>query len=101
MRYHAFVTEIALLTRLALGFGPPEIFALLAVGLAMVTALASRSAIRALVAAVLGMLVAQVGIDPVMGTARFTFGRSEGALRVRARGGPRRGSRAVPAGGHG
>ena len=65
------------LTRLALGFGPPEIFALLAVGLAMVTALASRSAIRALVAAVLGMLVAQVGIDPVMGTARFTFGRSE------------------------
>ncbi len=65
------------LTRVALTFGPPEVFALLATGLAMVTALASRSALRALVAAVLGMLVAQVGIDPVMGTARFTFGRGE------------------------
>jgi putative tricarboxylic transport membrane protein len=65
------------LTRLALTFGPPEIFALLLVGLAMVTALASRSILRAMVAAVLGMLIAQIGIDPVMGTARFTFGRPE------------------------
>jgi putative tricarboxylic transport membrane protein len=62
------------LTRLALTFGPPEIFALLVIGLALVTALASQSVIRALVAAVLGMLIAQVGIDPVMGTGRYTFG---------------------------
>jgi putative tricarboxylic transport membrane protein len=62
------------LTRLALTFGPPEIFSLLVIGLALVTALASQSIIRALVAAVLGMLIAQVGIDPVMGTARYTFG---------------------------
>jgi putative tricarboxylic transport membrane protein len=65
------------LTRLALSFGPPEIFALLIVGLALVTALASQSMVRALIAAVLGMLIAQVGIDPVMGTNRFTFGRPE------------------------
>lgn len=65
------------LTRIALTFGPPEIFALLVVGLAMVTGLASRSVLRALLAAMLGLLLAQIGIDPVMGTPRFTFGRLE------------------------
>ena len=63
------------LTRLALTFGPPEIFSLLVIGLALVTALASQSVMRALIAAVIGLLLAQVGVDPVMGIARFTFGR--------------------------
>ncbi|WP_316980064.1 tripartite tricarboxylate transporter permease [Shumkonia mesophila] len=62
------------LTRLALKFGPPEIFALLVVGLSLVTGLASQSLLRALIAAVLGLLLAQIGIDPVMGAPRFTFG---------------------------
>jgi putative tricarboxylic transport membrane protein len=65
------------LTRLALTFGPPEIFALLVVGLSMVTALASRSVVRAMMAALIGLLLAQVGVDPVMGMDRFTFGRLE------------------------
>lgn len=62
------------LTRLALKFGPPEIFSLLVVGLSLVTGLASRSLVRALIAAIIGLLLAQVGIDPVMGAPRFTFG---------------------------
>ncbi len=65
------------LTRLALTFGPPEIFGLLLIGLALVTALASASIVRALIAAVLGLLLAQVGIDPVMGAERYTFGQME------------------------
>lgn len=65
------------LTTLALAFGPPEIFALLVFGLSLVTGLASRSLTRALIAAVVGMLLAQVGIDPVMGAPRFTFGQPE------------------------
>jgi putative tricarboxylic transport membrane protein len=65
------------LTRLALTFGPPEIFALLVVGLSLVTGLASRSLLRALIAATLGLLITQVGIDPVMGAPRFTFGKME------------------------
>lgn len=65
------------LTRLALKFGPPEFFALMAVGLSLVTALAGRSLVRALISAVLGLLIAQVGIDPVMGAPRFTFGQPE------------------------
>jgi putative tricarboxylic transport membrane protein len=62
------------LTRLALKFGPPEFFALMLVGLSLVTGLAGHSLVRALISAVLGLLVAMVGIDPVMGAPRFTFG---------------------------
>ena len=65
------------LTRFALRFGPPEFFALMLVGLSLVTGLAGRSLIRALLSAVLGLLIAQVGIDLVMGAPRFTFGRME------------------------
>ena len=65
------------LTRLALTFGPPEIFSLLVVGLSLVTGLASQSLLKALLAAVLGLLITQVGIDPVMGAQRFTFGTVE------------------------
>jgi putative tricarboxylic transport membrane protein len=62
------------LTTLALKFGPPEFFSLMLVGLSLVTGLAGRSLVRALISAVLGLLVAMVGIDPVMGSPRFTFG---------------------------
>jgi putative tricarboxylic transport membrane protein len=62
------------LTSLALKFGPPEFFALMLVGLSLVTGLAGNSLVRALISAILGLLVAMVGIDPVMGAPRFTFG---------------------------
>ena len=65
------------LTRFALKFGPPEFFALMVVGLSLVTGLAGRSLLRALISAVLGLLIAQVGVDPVMGAPRFTFGQME------------------------
>jgi len=62
------------LTKLALLFGPPEFFALMLVGLSLVVGLAGRSVALALISAVLGLLVAMVGIDPVAGAPRFTFG---------------------------
>lgn len=65
------------LTRFALKFGPPEFFALMVVGLSLVTGLAGRSLVRALVSAILGLLLAQIGIDPVVGAPRFTFGKME------------------------
>lgn len=61
------------MTELALRFGPPEFFALLMMGLSLVTSLAGRSMLRALMAAALGLLVAMVGLDPVEGSSRFTF----------------------------
>jgi putative tricarboxylic transport membrane protein len=62
------------LARFALSFGPPEFFALMLVGLCLVTSLAGRSLLAGLAMAVLGLLIAMVGIDPVRGAPRFTFG---------------------------
>ena len=62
------------LASLALRFGPPEVFALLVVGLSLVTGLAGRSLLAALVMTFFGLLLAMIGMDPVRGAPRFTFG---------------------------
>lgn len=62
------------LTKLALLFGPPEFFALMLLGLTLVVGLAGRFIVLALISALLGLLIGMVGIDPVMGAPRFTFG---------------------------
>jgi putative tricarboxylic transport membrane protein len=65
------------LTELALSFGPPEFFGLMLVGISLVTGLASKSIIRALMSAMLGLLIAMVGMDPMVGIPRFDFGMVE------------------------
>ncbi len=58
----------------ALGFGPPEYFALMALGLSLVVFLAGRSVVKGVIATVLGLLLATVGTDIISGESRFTFG---------------------------
>ena len=70
----ALVVVAPPLAQVALRFGPPEFFALMLVGLCLITGLAGRSLLAGLVMAVLGLLIAMVGIDPVRGAPRFTFG---------------------------
>jgi len=65
------------LARLALRFGPPEIFSLVLFSLTIIAAVSGRSLIKGLLAATLGVLFATVGMDPVAGTSRFTFGYVE------------------------
>jgi putative tricarboxylic transport membrane protein len=62
------------LSRFALSFGPPEFFALLLVGLCLVTSLAGRSLTAGVLMTVFGLLLSMIGIDPVRGAPRFTFG---------------------------
>jgi putative tricarboxylic transport membrane protein len=62
------------LARFALAFGPPEYFALTLLGLAMLTGLTTGSALKAGISAILGLLVATVGLDVMTGMPRFTFG---------------------------
>src|SRR5688500_16670093 len=62
------------LARVALSFGPPEIFALLLIGFTMVTWLASGSRLKAVAMALLGLVLGTVGLDPINATPRFTFG---------------------------
>jgi putative tricarboxylic transport membrane protein len=62
------------LASFALRFGPPEVFALLVVGLSLVTGLSGRSLLAALIMTAFGLMLAMIGMDPVRGAPRFTFG---------------------------
>jgi len=73
----ALVLAAGPLTRMALEFGPVEFFALITLGLSLLMGLAGKSMIKALMMGVFGLLLAMVGMDPVRGLPRFTFGRME------------------------
>lgn len=62
------------LASFALRFGPPEVFALLLVGLCLVTGLSGRSLLAGLLMTILGLILAMIGMDPVRGAPRFTLG---------------------------
>ena len=73
----ALVLAAGPLTRMALEFGPVEFFALIMLGLSLLMGLAGKSMIKALMMGIFGMLLAMVGMDPVRGLPRFTFGHME------------------------
>ncbi len=62
------------LASFALRFGAPENAALLVLGLLMVGYLSGGSLTKGLMMAALGLLLGTVGLDPIMGTPRFTYG---------------------------
>ncbi|MBO0904055.1 tripartite tricarboxylate transporter permease [Jiella sonneratiae] len=62
------------LASFALTFGPPEYCALLLFSFAVVVVMMETPLLRSLLSAALGLLIATIGLDPVMGAARFTFG---------------------------
>jgi putative tricarboxylic transport membrane protein len=62
------------LAAVALRFGPAEIFAVLVLGFTLITQLSGGSRLKTAAMALLGMLLGAVGIDPISGIARFTFG---------------------------
>jgi putative tricarboxylic transport membrane protein len=62
------------LAAFALRFGPPEYVALLVLGLVMVGYLSGASMTRGLAMAALGLLLGTVGLDPIEGSPRFTYG---------------------------
>ena len=58
----------------ALAFGPPEYFAIAAIGLAFVASLSQKSIAKGLMMAALGLWLSTIGVDAVVGEMRFTFG---------------------------
>jgi putative tricarboxylic transport membrane protein len=62
------------LADLALQFGPAEYSSLVLVGLLMAVYLGGDSILKGLLMAALGLILAMVGLDPVFGAPRFTFG---------------------------
>jgi putative tricarboxylic transport membrane protein len=66
-----------LVAQIALRFGPPEFFSLMVAALTMVTSLAGRSIVKALLSTFFGLAIATIGIDMQSGVPRFTFGNPE------------------------
>jgi putative tricarboxylic transport membrane protein len=62
------------LAEFALKFGPPEYFSLTLLGLVMATLLGGDSIIKGLIMIVLGLLLGSIGLDPISGAIRFTWG---------------------------
>lgn len=61
------------LANAALSFGPPEYFGLMCTGLIILTYLTQGSMVKALMMALVGILLGCVGIDMITGVPRFTF----------------------------
>ena len=57
----------------ALGFGPPEYTALLALGLIFLAYMSTSSLVRTLLMAAFGLLLGTIGIDVMSGHFRFSF----------------------------
>lgn len=62
------------LATFALSFGPPENFWLAVFGLTIIGSLAGKSLIKGLIGGTFGLVLALIGLDPVSGYPRFTFG---------------------------
>ncbi len=62
------------LASFALSFGPPEFFALIMFSLTIIAGVSGESLLRGALSAILGLLLATIGLDLVYGTNRFTFG---------------------------
>ena len=65
------------LASFALAFGPPEYFALMFLGLTIVISLAGKSLVKGLISGIIGVLLATIGLDPVTGLSRFTYGNAD------------------------
>ncbi|MFA3920650.1 tripartite tricarboxylate transporter permease [Ruegeria hyattellae] len=62
------------LASFALSFGPPEFFTLILFSLTIIAGVSGDSLLRGALSALLGLMLATVGLDLVYGTNRFTFG---------------------------
>jgi len=62
------------MSQIALHFSPMDYFLLSIFGLATVGSIASKDYLKGLLCSVMGVLFSCVGIDPIMGIPRFTFG---------------------------
>ncbi|MBN6205489.1 tripartite tricarboxylate transporter permease [Ralstonia pickettii] len=65
------------LASFALKFSAPEHFALAFFGVSIISSLAAKSLTKGLITGLLGLVIASIGMDPMGGFPRFTFGVAE------------------------
>ncbi|GAK56502.1 hypothetical protein U27_03464 [Candidatus Vecturithrix granuli] len=62
------------LAKVAVGFHPADYFALAIFGLSTVASMAGENVAKTFAAIVFGLLINTIGLDPISGVERFTFG---------------------------
>ena len=65
------------LAQIALAFTPAAYFSLGVLGLSVIAGLSGGSLLKGSIAALLGLMIAFIGTDPVSGVPRFTFGSAD------------------------
>jgi len=74
MSAFALLIFAPLLAKVALEFGSPEYFSIGLLGLACVAGISGKSLAKGIAATVFGLVLGCVGMDPIVGNFRFTFG---------------------------
>ena len=68
------IVSVQPIARVAVSFGPAEIFALVVFGLSTICGLSEHSILRGLIAGVIGLMMVMIGQDSIDGLPRLTFG---------------------------
>jgi putative tricarboxylic transport membrane protein len=68
------IVSVDLVSRVAISFGPAEIFALVLFGLSTICGLCGGSLIKGLISGALGLMIMTIGLDAIDGVQRMTFG---------------------------
>jgi TctA family transporter len=71
----ALGAAVPIIRPLVLSFGSPEFFMLAILGISFVAALSGEDILKGLVAGGMGLMLATIGLDPISGIQRYTFGQ--------------------------
>ncbi|REG82136.1 tripartite tricarboxylate transporter permease [Marinomonas pollencensis] len=68
------IVGVGAIASVALRLGPPETFAIYFTAFIVIGSVIGKSIAKGLISALLGGLIAMIGLDPISGEERFTFG---------------------------
>jgi putative tricarboxylic transport membrane protein len=71
----ALGAAVPIIRPLVLSFGSPEFFMLAILGISFVAALSGEDVLKGLVSGGIGLMLATIGLDPISGIQRYTFGQ--------------------------
>jgi len=71
----ALGAAVPIIRPLVLSFGSPEFFMLSLLGISFVAALSGEDVMKGLVSGGIGLMLATIGLDPISGIQRYTFGQ--------------------------
>jgi putative tricarboxylic transport membrane protein len=71
----ALGAAVPIIRPLVLSFGSPEFFMLAILGISFVAALSGEDVLKGIVSGGIGLMLATIGLDPISGIQRYTFGQ--------------------------